>query len=777
MHLRRRSIRARTFFLVLVPLLALLGLYAFATILTARDPVTLARATVVRDSIADPIGFYATEVQGERTLATVYLAAPTAQDLVALTTQEAKSDAALAVLRKAVASAATRRASSPVVKAALAATLRDAARLPALRASIIADSVSRAAAQRQYNGMIAVGYHSIVEAILQMPSVPLVNQALAVMRVAEAEDILLQSEALLVGDDTAGHFPAADHAEFARLIGQYQGMLNEAMPDLDPAYRASFRSAVSPKAAAALHAAEDTVINSPAGAVPKVPLAAYAQAAQAVAGGLAAAGFEAGGTLASAMHQAAGPIDLRLILAGGFGLLAIIVSIIVSVWTGRGLVRQLAELRQGALELANTRLPRLMAELSAGEEVDIEAEAPPLAAGPDEIGQVRQAFNSVQRSAIEAAVGQAQLRAAVTTAFRNLARRSQSLLHQQLSLLDALERGATEPAELEGLFKIDHLTTRMRRHAEGLVVIADDEPGRSWTEPVPLADVLRGAVAEVADYTRLRVVCTSRAALEGRAVADVIHLVAELAENATIFSPPDAPVRILGRQVVRGFAVEIEDCGPGMPEEMLAGFNAGLLDPPPLNLAESEQLGLYVAARLAHRHGMRITLRSSPFGGITAIVLIPPYLIAADGTADRASALITANTGRHVSRASGVGPCSAGALPGPAAAMNGNGAGHGNGRGNGDRSGAGTLAAPISGPCELPEWMIQHGAGMPEGTDGTTGARSPDETRDSLTAMQRGWERGRGEDTGTGQAGAAAGHDQPAEDPPADSGDSAGPGT
>jgi signal transduction histidine kinase len=799
MHLRQRSIRARTFFLVLVPLLALLGLYTFATTITAGDAITLARATAARDSIADPVGFFTTEIQGERMLATVYLAAPTPQDLAALGQQEGKSDAALAALRRAANSASMTSASSPAVKAAVAATLHDAAGLPALRGKITSGQVSRAAVQSAYSAMVAAGLNTIVETILQMPDVPLVNQSLAVMRITRAVDILLQSEALLVGDDEARYFPPADHAEFARLVGEYQGLLAEAMPDLSPAYRSSFQHAVSPQAMAKLHAAEDEVINSPAGAVPRVQLASYDTASRAVAGGLALAEFHAGATLASSLHQAARPIDLRLILAGGLGLLAILVSIIVSASIGRGLVRQLAELRQGALELANQRLPRVIGRLSAGDEVDVEVEAPPMATSPDEIGQVRQAFNSVQRSAIEAAVSQARLRAGISTVFRNLARRNQSLLHQQLSLLDSLERRAAEPAELEGLFRIDHLTTRMRRHAEGLVVLAGDQPGRTWTEPVPMADVLRGAVAEVVDYARIRVVCTSRAALAGRVVADAIHLIAELAENGTMFSAPESPVRIVGSQAIRGFAVEIEDRGLGMSEEMMAGFNAAFLDPPPLDLAESEQLGLYVAARLAHRHDIRITLRASPFGGTTAIVLIPIDLIVEDkdartrgGGASPSGGHPSALTGRHASRAPGPEPRVPGAPADLAQSTN----GHGPAQVD-EWSGAGTQATSVSGPWELPGWVSRSGAGLRDGrpeqpetggsltelvlprrirhtnlapqlrepppdaadsNGGPAAERSPDEMRDALSAMQRGWERGRDDDdTGAGQPETGAG--------------------
>jgi signal transduction histidine kinase len=839
MRLRQRSIRARVLVLVLFPLLALLGLYAFAATITAGDAITLARATDVRNSLADPVGLFTGQLQGECILATVYLAAPSPQDRAALTEQEGKTDADLAVVRQAADSASFTSASSSAVKAAMAVTLREAAGLPALRAKVISGAIDRAAEQSAYSQLIAASMHAISESILQMPDVLMVNQSLADLRMAEADDILVQSEALLVGDLTARHFPAADHAQFARLVGQYQGLMAEAMPDLEPVYLASFQHAFSPRTLAALQADENTVINSPAGALPRVNLTSYYQAAGAVVYGLGIAGYQVGQALASSLHQAAGPIDLRLYLAGGLGLMAIIVTILVSVWTGRGLVRQLAELRQGALELAHRRLPGVIVRLSAGEEVDIEAEAPPLATSPDEIGQVRQAFNSVQRSAIEAAVSQARLRAGISTIFRNLAQRSQALLHQQLSLLDALEQRATEPAELEGLFRIDHLTTRMRRHAEGLVVLAGDRPGRTWTDPVPMSDVLRGSVAEVVDYARIRVVCTSRAALEGLAVADAIHLIAELAENATVFSPPQTPVRIVGSQVVHGFAVEIEDRGLGMSEETMARYNAMFLNPPSLNLQESGQLGLYVAARLAHRHDIRITLRSSPFGGTTAIVLIPLGLIVASGKDAWAQAAGPAEgprrgsgplTGRHASRVTGTPVAQGGVVPG----RNGDGP-----HGSGEPRGTGTLTADGSGPWELPEWMYSNGNGNGNGAgprdrraeppeqpaaggtsltdfelprrvrqaslspqlrepespdaavsdDGAAAEPSADNIRDAMSAMQRGWERGRGDDNWPAESGATppsgtaapgrpearADTDGPPEPPPADGIDEAAP--
>jgi hypothetical protein len=191
----------------------------------------------------------------------------------------------------------------------------------------------------------------------------------------------------------------------------------------------------------------------------------------------------------------------------------------------------------------------------------------------------------------------------------------------------------------------------MRRHPEGLIILSGESPGRGWRHPVRLVDVIRGAVAEVEDYTRIRVTIGTSAALIGPAVADVIHLIAELAENATIFSPPNAPVPIHGDTVGRGFAIEIEDRGLGIAEEKLAKINHDLAHPQQFDLSGSEQLGLFVAGQLARRHEIRVTLQPSPYGGITAIVLIPKALIVDDteaaalATSERASRL----TGRPAS--------------------------------------------------------------------------------------------------------------------------------
>jgi signal transduction histidine kinase len=799
--MRLRSIRARVLVLVIIPLLSLIGLYSFATALTASDAITLQRATAIRSSVNDPIGLLEGQIQMERLLATVYLANPTPLNLSVLTRQEAVTDRYLSALTATAKAPGTTDNSSAQVKAALAGLFRDTATIPALRQRIQSHTITISSEESAYGAMVAAGYKTLVQTVLEMPNAHLETQALAVMRVADGAEILLQEQSLFMGDVMTRSFSASAHQTFAQMVGEHRGLVAEAIPDLDPVYQRDFRQDVSPAATAALTTLENAVINTRAGVQPRVPVLAYEQASGAVAGGLDIAGYKAGLTLADYGHQVASPAYLRLILAGGLGLFAIIVSIIASLWIGRGLVRELGGLRKAALNLADVRLPWVVARLSSGEDVsEADGEVPFPNPTRDEIGQVRQAFNSVQRTAIEAAVGQARLRAGIATVFRNLSRRSQSLLHRQLAMLDDLELRAGRPEELEALFQIDHLTTRMRRNAEGLVVLAGDRPGRGWNRPVPLSDVLRAAVAEVEDYRRVKVITKAHVALAGRAVADVIHLIAELVENATIFSPPSTPVRVVGGLVGRGFAVEIEDRGLGITESTMAGLNAKLADPPPMDLAASDQLGLYVAARLAKQHGIRITLRDSPFGGTSAIVLIPNDLVvseesySADPDAGLANELAIQATGRHaVRRDSWVPPYSDHAeaslaepgqeglqdgtapgvtvpeqagpaepffpgMGGPVAADTmrpffpstpDEGAGQQNGKEEPQATADGWTERDLPRRVRQASLAPQLRDAQPQDaadTDGgSSGERSPSEARDAFTALQRGWERGRAE--------------------------------
>ncbi len=233
----------------------------------------------------------------------------------------------------------------------------------------------------------------------------------------------------------------------------------------------------------------------------------------------------------------------------------------------------------------------------------------------------------MHRAALRAAVERAELAGGIAGVFVNLARRSQILVHRQLSLLDTMERRSDDPNELSDLFRLDHLTTRMRRHAESLIILSGAAPGRAWRMPVSLTDVVRAAVSEVEDYARVEVRQLPEASVQGAAVADVTHLLAEIIENAAQFSPPHTRVRVTGEPVGNGYALEVEDRGLGMGRDALAEANHRIARSETLDLFDSDRLGLFVVSRLAARQDIKVHLKTSPYGGTTAVVLLPTALL------------------------------------------------------------------------------------------------------------------------------------------------------
>ena len=248
-------------------------------------------------------------------------------------------------------------------------------------------------------------------------------------------------------------------------------------------------------------------------------------------------------------------------------------------------------------------------------------------------GRVAASQRGAQEQAAAAEAAEAALRNGFRQILASLGRRNQSLLHRQLRIIDTLEQQASSPAALAELFTLDHLTTRMRRHAESLTVLSGAAPGRSWSGPVPIVDVMRAAAAEVEDYTRVTVISDAEEAVAAVAVTDMIHLLAELIENATLFSPSSTRVEIRAERVANGFAVEVTDRGLGIPADQLQELNAQLAEPLDVGLADADRLGLFVAGRLAARHGVHVSLSPSPYLGTKAVVVLPDAIVVSE-TAD-----------------------------------------------------------------------------------------------------------------------------------------------
>ncbi len=307
----------------------------------------------------------------------------------------------------------------------------------------------------------------------------------------------------------------------------------------------------------------------------------------------------------------------------------------ISVPMASAMARSLHRLHDASLEVAERQLPGVVARLQTArspDELQLQLDSTPVTVpSKDEIGQVAEAFNTVHRVAVRTAVEQAALRKSIGDMFMNLARRSQSLLDRQIKLIDQLERAEEDPDALEDLFRLDHLATRMRRNAENLIVLSGAEPTRRWGQPVALVRVARAAIAEVEDYTRVELLPLESLGVVGQAVGDVVHLLAELIENATSFSPPNSKVLISGETLPEGYMLEIEDRGIGMTDVELVSANDRLARPPMIDFALDRMLGFYVVGRLAQRYGVRVQLRHSWYGGITALVLLPERMIVREG--------------------------------------------------------------------------------------------------------------------------------------------------
>ncbi|MFD3508826.1 nitrate- and nitrite sensing domain-containing protein [Nocardia sp. NPDC058666] len=326
-----------------------------------------------------------------------------------------------------------------------------------------------------------------------------------------------------------------------------------------------------------------------------------------------------------------------LLAGGGVVALSVLVFLVAVILANR-IIRRLRRLRTQTLQLADEQLPATMRTLREGGEVDAAATSPKLDFGSDEIGQVADAFEHAAAAAIGAAVDEARTREGVRAVFLNIAHRSQIVVHRQLEILDEAERRQEDPALLETLFRLDHLATRERRNAENLIILGGGRPGRQWRNPVPVMDVVRSAIGETLDYARVRVTKLPEVTVVGAVVADLVHLLAELVDNATAFSPPQSRVEAGGNVVGKGVVVEITDQGMGMSSEELVRYNAMLADPPDFGvgtLSSDSRLGLFVVARLALAHGVSVRLSESDYGGIRAIVLIPQQLLA--GEAEMAS--------------------------------------------------------------------------------------------------------------------------------------------
>ncbi|MEU9309231.1 nitrate- and nitrite sensing domain-containing protein [Streptomyces sp. NPDC048256] len=633
---RRRlgSIRLSLILLALVPSVTLAAMWGVTTTQMFAEGLRLRAQTELSRSTG-AMGTEATlMLQQERSLSAVWLASRPAGSRAALEAQREKTDAAVAKL---VARSDDIQQASDRVRDRMYSVVASVGSLEYYR-SQVDDPVDITAAQAldQYTSIIDDQIHAFQE-LSQVDDGDLTSQAGPLIALEHAAELVSEEDLQLTLAGPRQRMDDKTWAEFAQLVNTRRWLVqDQIVPSLTGTAKTQTEKILTSYQWQILESVEDKVLAARAKqgengdiALPDVQKqwrAALIEVSDQYSGLIRLQ------TTALLQHSADEARELLITAASlsAGGLVALLLCVGMSWRITRSLSRRLHGLRMATLSLAHERLPDVVARLDRGETVDVDSATPPLDYGGDELGQVAAAFNTAQRTAVHTAVELADTRRGFQKVILGIARQSQNLVNLQLSKLDALERRHQDPDVLNGLYELDSTASQLRRYEENLVIISGGRPGRSWTEPVALIDILRSAVGEVAEYRRAEVHTEEDVYIAPPAVADVIHLLAELIDNATSYSPAPSPVGVRAALVARGLAIEVEDRGLGMSEEDYASFNAQLAVPPQFDvvaLADDLRLGMFVIAQLATRHGIAVTLRSSPYGGTTAIVLVPHDIV------------------------------------------------------------------------------------------------------------------------------------------------------
>ena len=618
------SLRPKIALILLLPIAALLllaGLRIGSSVSTSRQAAQVRGLTefALRGTAL------AHELQRERGLSLGGLLAAKASP--GLREQRAATNHALAAYRDSAAGLDTGTL-APATAAELASAGNRLQGLTALRRDVNRRSVTPAAALDFYNTTIANLLNTNRGLAAQIADPQLAQRVGAFVAVSRIKELAALERELVSEVLDRGRFAPGQFRRFTSTIATRAVLLAEFRATADDAQRAAFvDTLVGPEVQRARELQAEAIASEGAANLELDPAEWWTvnsteiDLLRRVEDRLGAAAVDA-----SRADETAARTRAALDAAGI--LVVLVLAIGLSLVVVRSLLRPLGLLRSSAEEVAHSQLPGVVERLQRAEPVDLNAETRPIGiADRDEIGQVARAFDAVHSTAVRVAAEQAALRRSVADMFLSLGRRLQALVHRQLELLDELERTEADPEQLRSLFRLDHLATRMRRNAENLLVLSGAEPVRRWSDPVPLPRVIRAASAEIEDYNRVGTMPMAEVRVVGHAVSDVVHLLAELIENAAAFSPPGTRVQVTGEPAAHGYLLEIEDQGIGMSDAELEEANEQLARPASIDLAGAQRLGFYVVGRLAARHGIKVRLRRSWFGGVAALVLLPSALL------------------------------------------------------------------------------------------------------------------------------------------------------
>ncbi|MFI1353183.1 nitrate- and nitrite sensing domain-containing protein [Streptomyces sp. NPDC020898] len=454
-------------------------------------------------------------------------------------------------------------------------------------------------------------------------------------------EMLSREDAIIAAGVASGRLSAGQRFQLAEVIGSQEHIYDDkVVPQLPEARAKAYQAVLSGADWKRKTAVEQDLLNtenaddSGRTAVSAASGKEWRQSLDGMTPQLMQASNAYSDDLVSSTEDQLGGLMTDMMVNSAVSLAAVLLMLVISLRLTGILRRRIFALRGEALELQE-RLPDMVERLRRGEKVDTDAELPEILHGDDELGQLGQALNQARASSLETAVREVELYRGFERLLQRIARRTQLLIGMQLKRLGEMQRRHEDPEVLEGLFDLDHLAARLRRYEENLVILGSGTPQRRWRRPVLLVDILRSAQGEVQDYRRIRIDTDGETWLSERAVGPMVHLLAELMENAVSFSRPPTPVEVTASQVGRGVAVEIEDRGMGMDPEQYAEANELMANPPRMDVmsrADDARLGLYVVARLAANLGLQVELRASSFGGTRVVVLIPGELISGGQT-------------------------------------------------------------------------------------------------------------------------------------------------
>ncbi len=632
---RLRSIRLRLLLPIMVATAGLVVLGAVQTQFAVRTSLDARRAQVMASTATATVRLThrleqeVTETDAQRARG----GNPSDQPLVMAA--QAQTDLAAAGFRTAALAA---RQDTPALRVVLTAAETELAKLGAIR-----DAVGTLKAGQLSGDRYADLTRSLIAVSDALPNqlsdAQLAATARAVGAIAAAEHLGAQQRDLLIQVFRHNAFSPGELASLAQLAGAQEERLAEFTRSATPSELARYNQVISSDdVTAAQRMRGGAMAARPEPAALKVDPDVWYIAQSNALRHFNQLQLDLSDTLDATSRNRQVRAQTSSVLTGTTTGLLVLLAFSAALLFGVRTSRRLRGLRSAALAVAYTELPGAISVLSEAEESaavraalhDSVMHADKLAVrGVDEIGEVGSALGAVHRQALRLAAEQALLRLDVAGLFVALSRRGQSLIHRQLHLIDEFERDEADPQRLEKLFELDHLAARMRRNEENLLVLAGGEPGRRVTSPVSLVELIQAASAEIEDYTRVEWAAVVEVGIAAHAVRDMIHMLAELVENATTFSPPASRVRVAARRAVEGVHLTVFDEGIGMPQSQVIELNTRLARPTMLTAELAGTMGLLVVSRLAARHGIQVELRSVQGGGTAALVAIPTALLAA----------------------------------------------------------------------------------------------------------------------------------------------------